>query len=93
MPPSPKPGAKPDEMALWAALVAGEWPRTAGPRLGIPSRRVWYLCEKWARQGIYDYGVSCDLGWINQHPDFPPTHLTVSSIAENVREIIRHATS
>jgi hypothetical protein len=54
---------KPDERALWEALRAGEQPRTAGPRLGIAPKRVRYLCEKWARRGIYDYGVSCDLGW------------------------------
>lgn len=55
---------KPDEQALWDALAAGEQPRTAGPRLGIPPKRVWYLCEKWSRRRIYGYGVSCDLGWL-----------------------------
>lgn len=58
---------KPDELALWNAF--GEdpeqhvWPRYAGIALNMPPRRVQYLCEKWARQGIYDYGVACDLGW------------------------------
>lgn len=58
--------AKPDERRLWDALVNGEWPRDAGRRLGIPRKRVWYLCEKWARKQIYDYGVTCDLGWVNR---------------------------
>ena len=55
---------KPDEAELWAATVAGETPREAGLRLGIPNKRVLYLCEKWARRGVYGYGVSADLGWI-----------------------------
>ena len=63
--PKPSPGAKPDELALWQALEQGEWPRDAGHRLGIPPNRVEYLCNKWARQRIYDYGVVHDLGWIN----------------------------
>lgn len=62
----PKPGAKADEVALWQALELGESPRNAGFRLGIPPRRVEYLCIKWARQGIYDYGVVHDLGWIQR---------------------------
>lgn len=53
-----------DEIALWAALEAGEWPRDAGPRLGIPPNRVRYLCEKWARQGKYEWGTYVTLGWI-----------------------------
>jgi hypothetical protein len=54
---------KADEQALWLATVRGEKPRDAGKQLGIPSKRVVKLCEKWARKGIYDYGVSPDLGW------------------------------
>lgn len=27
-------------------------------------KRAWYLLEKWARKGFYDYGVSSDLGWL-----------------------------
>ena len=64
--PKPSAGAKPDELALWAALEAGEKPREAGTRLGIAPNRVEYLCNKWARQRIYDYGVVHDLGWINR---------------------------
>jgi hypothetical protein len=55
--------AQDDEKRLWAAVEAGEWPSDAGHRLGIPPKRVQYLCLKWARKRIYDYGVSCDLGW------------------------------
>lgn len=52
-----------DERALWERVYAGERPRYAGQELGIPSKRVAYLCEKWARQGKYDWGVCIDLGW------------------------------
>ena len=54
---------RPDEDKLWAAVLAGERPRDAGRRLGMPPRRVIYLCEKWTTQGRYDYGVSADMGW------------------------------
>lgn len=64
----PAQAGKPDERALWAAIQHREQgmnvsPRAAGRRLGIHPRRVEYLCEKWARLGIYDWGVVCDLGW------------------------------
>jgi hypothetical protein len=29
----------------------------------MPPKRKWYILEKWARRGIYDYGVSVELGW------------------------------
>ena len=54
---------KPDEQALWDRVGLGETPRVAGHELGIPPKRVQYLCTKWARKGSYDYGVSVDLGW------------------------------
>lgn len=55
---------KPDELALWEAVVSGESPRLAGERLGIHPKRVVSLCEKWSRKGDYDYGTSPDLGWV-----------------------------
>jgi hypothetical protein len=54
---------KPDELALWEALLAGESPRDAAVRLGIPEKRKMYLCEKWSTKGVYEYGVTADLGW------------------------------
>ncbi len=57
---------KPDEVALWARVLAGETPRLAGEALSIPPKRVDFLCGKWARQGIYDYGVCVDLGWVKR---------------------------
>lgn len=32
----------------------------------IPPKRAWYLLEKWTNKGLYDYGVSLDLGWITK---------------------------
>ncbi len=29
----------------------------------INYKRCWYLLEKWARKGFYNYGVALDLGW------------------------------
>ena len=55
---------KTDELALWDAVAAGEWPRDAGKRLRIHPRRVGFLCAKWSRRGIYDYGVVVDMGWV-----------------------------
>jgi hypothetical protein len=57
-------GAKPDEVALWAAIQDGTWPRHAGSALGMHPKRVISLCEKWADRGIYNYGVTADLGWV-----------------------------
>lgn len=54
---------KADEVALWREVVTGSAPRDAGKRLGIPAMRVITLCEKWGRQGKYQWGVSADLGW------------------------------
>ena len=58
---------RPDEALLWAAFgTDGEphrWPRDAAAALGIPAGRVVYLCEKWTRKGVYDYGVNALLGW------------------------------
>ena len=55
-------GAHPDERTLWNAVLLGATPREAGRALNMPTKRVLYLCEKWARRGIYDYGVTADLG-------------------------------
>lgn len=57
---------RPDEIALWDAFGPGapyRRPRDANAELQIPWRRVEYLCNKWADQGVYDYGVAADLGW------------------------------
>lgn len=62
---------KPDERALWEAVLRGEKPRQAGRDLGIPHRRVWYLCAKWSRLGIYEWGVTIDLGWPTREPRRP----------------------
>lgn len=57
---------KADEQALREAVLKGELPRAAGERLGIPSKRVVYLCIKWSGQGWYDYGVAPDCGFLTE---------------------------
>ena len=53
-----------DEQLLWDSFPnQHKWPRDAAKQLGINAKRARYLCLKWARKGIYDYGVSADLGW------------------------------
>lgn len=63
---------RPDEIALWNSFGQGaepinglyyHWVRDAAQALGIPHKRAEYLCIKWAEQGIYEYGVSAQLGW------------------------------
>lgn len=57
---------KPDEKLLWESFGAGTpnaTPRDAMETLNMPLKRVIYLCEKWAKQKIYEYGVASDLGW------------------------------
>ncbi len=67
---APNPGAKPDEHALWWTVIhTGLAPRYAGAQLGMDRNRIDYLCAKWASSGIYDYGVTVDLGWPDPQPD------------------------
>lgn len=32
--------------------------------IGINHKRAWYLLDKWAGRGWYEYGVCIDLGWL-----------------------------
>ena len=34
------------------------------PEFTIHHKRAWYLLEKWSDRGLYDYGVTSDLGWL-----------------------------
>ena len=29
-------------------------------------KRAWYLLQKWGSKGWYDYGVTLDLGWLEE---------------------------
>ena len=63
-------GAKQDETMLWAMLVLGGIrPRLGAEVIGMPRNRLVAICHKWAEAGIYDYGSSCDLGWVDNYPD------------------------
>ena len=55
-----------DEKSLLEAVAGGTSPRDLWESMGMPYKRMLYLCEKWARKGWYDYGVSADLGWITE---------------------------
>lgn len=58
--------AKQDESMLWAMLVlAGVPPRAGAAVIGVPRNRLVAICYKWSDAGIYDYGVTCDLGWVD----------------------------
>lgn len=57
------------EQILWVNIASGKTPResielmvTAGI-INSPEQ-AWRTLEKWARKGLYDYGVSLDLGWL-----------------------------
>ena len=53
-----------NEKQLWEAFPNPyKTPREAGKALNIAPKRVQYLCKKWSKKGIYEYGVSIDLGW------------------------------
>lgn len=54
-----------DEAKLWLRVADGATPRDANSAIGIPRNRLIYLTErKWTRNRIYEYGVTCDLGWM-----------------------------
>jgi hypothetical protein len=55
---------KPDERDLLLAVFRGDFARYAGVALGIPAKRVEYLCQKWTDRGWYDYGIAVDTGWL-----------------------------
>lgn len=76
---------RPDETGLWKLVhECGVKPRHGAGIMGMNHKRLWYLCEKWSRQGKYDYGVSCDLGWsVERHqPKFRGEHIKVSALDE-----------
>ena len=37
----------------------------------IPVKRCHYILEKWTIKGIYDYGVTLDLGWLVEFNSLP----------------------
>jgi hypothetical protein len=38
--------------------------RSAIKRIGMNHKRAWYILRKWSDRGLYDYGISLDLGWL-----------------------------
>lgn len=43
---------------------SGPWPYEVAREMGIPDKRAESLFEKWAEQGIYEYGTSALRGWV-----------------------------
>ncbi|KKL47363.1 hypothetical protein LCGC14_2336310 [marine sediment metagenome] len=57
-----------NETFLWDRISTGRSPRdiiSSMLVLGMirNSKQAWRTLEKWAKKGLYDYGVSLDLGW------------------------------
>lgn len=57
------------ETELWSALARGEVPRAVIARMLaegkiLHSKQAIRTLEKWESKGIYDSGVSIDLGWL-----------------------------
>lgn len=53
-----------DEADAIQAMLAGGNPRDIAKDLGIPLKRMAYLCAKWSRQGWYEWGVNILRGWV-----------------------------
>lgn len=53
-----------EEMFYQLLKVTGKTPRELINELPINHKRAWYILEKWADQGKYEYGVTLDLGWL-----------------------------
>lgn len=55
-----------EEMFYQMIRLTGKTPRELINILPIKYKRAWYILGKWSSQGKYDYGVSLDLGWLEQ---------------------------
>lgn len=62
---------KKDEWLLFCAIIHKNKEETVRNvinkyhKLGyIHYKRAWYLLQKWSAKGYYNYGVSLDLGWM-----------------------------
>ncbi len=59
------------EEHLWERLREGKKPREViDSMLDVGSlqspKQAWATLSKWGRQGLYDWGVTIDLGWLNR---------------------------
>lgn len=57
------------EQYLFEQIKSGQKPRTVIARMledGIieSPKQAWRTLEKWSDKGLYDYGVTLDLGWL-----------------------------
>lgn len=64
-------GAKQDERALWIIMKLIRQTqssnvldaRAVAELILMPRKRMEYILAKWARRGLYDWGVVIDRGW------------------------------
>jgi hypothetical protein len=62
-------GVKDDEARLLLLIAnrpAGRDVRQVIASSGINHKRCWYILEKWGKRGWYNWGVTLDLGWLEQ---------------------------
>ena len=61
---------KPDEKCFMVALheAGGKNPRPLinSDDFEMHYKRAWYLLNKWAEKGWYDWGVTLDMGWLTE---------------------------
>jgi hypothetical protein len=53
-----------DEIDLWRGIANGLSPVEAANRLGISEARRLYLTDKWASEGVFEYGTTKNIGKI-----------------------------
>ncbi len=64
------------ERILWAGLMTGASPRDTiakmvDLRMIVSEKEAHATLVKWSERGLYDYGVSVDLGWLTPGAKFP----------------------
>ena len=58
---------KPDEREFLTAVQRKDTNMTVREvvsHLAINHKRAWFLLEKWARNGWYEWGAVIDMGWL-----------------------------
>lgn len=66
-------------LACYSVYLHGGRPRDVIRMLDgmIHHKRCWYLLNKWSNIGMYDYGVTLDLGWFSDYFHLPQRYKDV----------------